>query len=483
MARKTAHPLEATAAASASWDEMWPLVKRAHDWLKEHTSPIGEEESQAVLAAFSAYAADAGLRSLTHQQLADTLRAYWWEQYGLLPGSGIGEVLARPTCPPPEWLLEACGLGSAPATAAGAAVVEALTPPAIPSAFLGGLASVPSCVPMQGIMAALHNAPAWPPLADGRPAYSHKPRKGVGEVVTFMHPPHLVPPADFVELPQETIDLLWQQTRALSDLDADVLLACLAQAMSQREPDGTTWITATRVLEYRGLVPVTKREGGRRRRAGHRTEDLAEIAACMARLDCLWVEVQAVTVLEERAGKRPRRKTYSHRSKVLALTDYIAQRALAGHDLPLAWRFRPGTWLQPFLAPPNRQTALLVQRVLHYDPYRKSWEKRLGRYFTLHVRAHAAHPAPLTRVIGPLLDELHLPLDHRNPERTKRRFEAALQSLCADGVLGSWTYALEDALPARAWLDDWLRWDVIVTAPAAVAEHYAGLRQMPVPRR
>jgi hypothetical protein len=218
--------------------------------------------------------------------------------------------------------------------------------------------------------------------------------------------------------------LLWDAARKLDDLDGDVLLAALAQWMDpqHREPDGTTWLTADAVLDYRGLTPKTQCTGGLRYRAGHRLEDRARIAASMERLDQLWVHLQGVEMLEPRAGHRPQRTRYTHDSKVLLLTERLTREAL-----PVAWRYAPGPWLTPFLAPPNRQTALLIQQALRYDPYRERWEKRLARYFTFHLRMDARRAARLVRRIGPLLEELNLPVDHRHPERTRTRFEAALQ--------------------------------------------------------
>ena len=143
----------------------------------------------------------------------------------------------------------------------------------------------------------------------------------------------------------------------------------------------------------------------------------------------------------------------------------------------MAWCYRPGPWLAPFLVPPNRQTALLAPTVLRYDPYHERWEKRLGRYLTFHLRmdARRAGGAPLVRRLGPLLDELGLPLDRRHPERTRSRCEAALDRLVRDGVIGAWAYtsaARTDlaALPARRWLDQWRAATIAITAPRRQAE-------------
>ena len=132
----------------------------------------------------------------------------------------------------------------------------------------------------------------------------------------------------------------------------------------------------------------------------------------------------------------------------------------------MAWQYRPGQWLARYLEAPNEQLALLMQTTLRYDPYRERWEKRLAKYFLFHLRigARAGAEAPIRRNVGAVLRELGLAdvFDHRNPERTVRRFEAAMDRLREDGQIGSWRLTDESRAwwqarrPARGWLNDWL---------------------------
>ncbi len=363
-------------------------------------------------------------------------------------------------------------------------VVAPLPPPApfptVAPAFRNGTAAVPSCLAVQGILTAIHHAypqaAGWTLSRDGHPSFTFAKRAGT--IVTSLSPPHDAPRAG------ETLASLWQTTKELTDLDGDVLLAALCQAMA-RAPNatqGAIWLTADAVLDYRGITPKTHRDGPFRQRAGHRAQDRAQIAASMERLDRLRVQLCEVEVMEPQPHGKPRRASYTHESKILV----IEERLLRDGE-PIAWRYVPGPWLTPFLTSPNRQVAVLMQQALRYDPYRQRWEKRLARYFTFHLRMDARNGRPLVRRIGPLLDELHLPVDRRHPERTRVRFETALQRLARDGVIGAWDYTPEAhdtlaTLPSRGWLERWQDMSIAVTAAPMVQERYSSIRPAPARR-
>ncbi len=262
----------------------------------------------------------------------------------------------------------------------------------------------------------------------------------------------------------------WEVVLGLDDLDGDVLLIALAHALARRDPDGTTWITADAILDDRGIQPKTMRVGAARYRTWHRREDRARVATCMERLGRLWVSLDSISVMEQRGGRLVR-GNYDAEGDLLTIRDRLVQ-GDGEEELPVAWRYRFGPWLSLFLAPPNRQTALLARAVLRYDPYRERWEKRLGRYFTFHLRMDARRAAgkPLVRRLDLLFDELSFPMDQRHPERTRMRCETALDRLVHDGVIGAWTYtasarAALAALPARRWLERWRGLSISVANP------------------
>jgi len=397
-----------------------------------------------------------------------TLAVCHWPQAvpRLYTAPAIGGVLPRPRAYSIRWLL----------------IPYVVVPPAPPipvvlPVFRDGLAAMPSCLVVQGLLTAIHHAHpttmGWQRADGGQPSFTFVKRAGT--IITSVSPSHDALPLS------GAVSSLWQTTRELTDLDGDVLLAALCQAMigGLDTTEQATWLTADALLDYRGITPKTHRDGALRHRAGHRAEDRAHIAASMDRLDRLWVRLQEVEVMESQPRARPRRARYTHESKVLVITDRLVQ-----DGLPTAWRYSPGPWLAPFLTSPNRQVALLMQQALRYDPYRQRWEKRLARYLTFHLRMDAKNERPLVRRIGPLLDELHLPLDRRHPERTRARFETALHRLARDGVIDGWDYtagarSVLATLPSRRWIDWWRDTTVAITPPRAIQDRYASIRSAP----
>lgn len=374
------------------------------------------------------------------------------------PNLHLDELLWQPAHRLPDWLW--CYL-----------LVELPVPTAAPppttSPFRDGVATIPSCLAVQGALAAMQRTGSgmhgWARSASGRPAFSwHKPG---GSVTTSARPP--LWGNDAIDRSPASA---WEVARGLDDLHADVLLIALAHVLDRADSDGTTWITADAILNDRDLRPKTERSGATRYRAGHRHDDRARVSACMERLGRLWIDLSAVAVIESHSG-RLRRGHHDVGGVLLTICERLVQGDGPG-ELAVAWRYRPGPWLTPFLVRPNRQTAPLARQVLRYDPYHQRWEKRLGRYLTFHLRMDARRGggAPLVRQIGLLLDEMHLPMDRRHPERTRARCEAALSRLARDGVIGAWSYTLAArtalaGLPARGWLERWRRLTIAVTAP------------------
>jgi hypothetical protein len=284
-------------------------------------------------------------------------------------------------------------------------------------------------------------------------------------------------------LDDDLLAALWRQVRSLGDLDGDVFLAMLAQVMLKPDdPDGV-WITVDRILDYRGVAPMMKRDtpGGEPRRAGHRFEDRLAIAESIARQTQVWVIIRSMIAEEATSRKRkPGKRLYTHESRLLNIFEVVRQRELLDDpgdthlpNLPIAWRYRIGTWANPFLGGINqqkRQVAWLCQQALAFDPYHERFEKRLARYFILQLRINATHTAgSITRTIGTLLDDLPLDVDTRHPERTRQRFEGAMNHLVKASVIDSWKYSEgKPTLPARGWFASWRECRITVSgAPAS----------------
>lgn len=350
-------------------------------------------------------------------------------------------------------------------------------PPDIHNIFDGdGMTQVAAMMPVQTILDGYSAAAkGWERDTQGIPTY----RQTTNEHDTAIQ----VRGEDPAELLDDTrIRQLWRQVGELSDLDGDVFLAMLAQEMaSMHGPDGV-WISAPQILDYRGVQPIMKRdEHGGSRRAGHRQEDLMEVAHCIGRQASQWVHINSM-ITEDVTGKR-RKVRRSRVSKLTQIMEVVYQQELLsesdqGGILPIAWRYRIGTWLEPFLSGPNRKIAWLCQQTLGYDPYHETWEKRLARYFMFHLRINAKSGATISRRIGTLLENLSLSIDERNPERTRRRFEQALDRLVSDGVIDGWDYAKDNpTLPARKWIETWRTWSVYVHAGAVTIVRHAQITE------
>lgn len=337
---------------------------------------------------------------------------------------------------------------------------------------------IPSSLPIQAVLAAYSNAASgasqWrQPAPDRPPTFQYERPAGTTAL-------EVRPEGAEAVLSESTIRSLWEQVRRFSDLDGDAFLAALAQAMAApADEDGYVWITGSQVLDYRGIRPIMKREGATARRAGHRQEDLADVAACFGRMSNTWVTIRQ-SIEEARSSgkrKRPTKRLYTHQSRLMQIAEVIQQHELSGEQqasatsgssIAIAWRYQPGTWLKPFLEGPNRQMTWLFQQVLRYDPHNEQWEKRLARYFMFHLRINSAGGgAAIVRRIGTLITELSLPVDQRNPGRTMQRFERAMEQLQRDQQIDSWQYVEGNpALPPRGWLETWLSWSVRVSVAA-----------------
>lgn len=350
---------------------------------------------------------------------------------------------------------------------------------------------IPFAIPIQGVLTAFSNAasgaPGWEHRPDRVPRYTYKQ----GEATTKVELRGSTPVNNDPD--KRTILSLWKKVRTLSDLDGDVFLILLAQAMKAIEDgapsEAPIWIRATQILDYRDLRPITKKEESKlgkqvtERLAGHRTEDIKETAERMGRLEDTWLNIRQMIVAPPKSGRgRARPRLFVHESRLILIDERMRQRELRPDEditddlepfdgsedstlVAVAWRYHLGTWITPFLTGPNRQMALLCQQALKYHPEKELPEKRLARYFLFHLRLYAAQTQTIVRTIKNLFDELTLPVDERNPERTRQRFESALDCLVKDHQIDEWSYA-EDypPLPRNGWLPLWMTWKMRFSA-------------------
>lgn len=334
--------------------------------------------------------------------------------------------------------------------------------PHSPNLFEEGFAETAACLSIQAVVAGIHNAKnilsQWENPKGHPPFFRYEKPKGTAIVEYKTGEKNEV-------FDDKTTASLWRQVKQFSDDDADVVLALFAHLIRPSESDGTAWFMASQYLDYRGIKPIMKADapGGRKRRAGHRQEDIKAVGDSIGRIENVWITLSQ-WIDESTSGKKKRKRTeYTHKGRLLMVEEAYTQRELPEGDIEgdpgmeIGWRIRPGSWLRTFLENPNRQVANLCQKSLQYDPYREQWEKRLSRYFMFHghINTHGGGGV-FNREIGKLLQEASLELNQRNPQWTRNRFEKAMNILVTDKIIQEWDYAEDVSLPAKGWLAAWL---------------------------
>ena len=226
---------------------------------------------------------------------------------------------------------------------------------------------------MQGVLGAYHNAHSgakkW--SKNPLPTYIHQVKEEITSVVLRPHD---------VEIVSEAVaESLWKQVRDFSDLDVDVLLSMLAQAITAPgDEQGFVWISSSQILDYRDIKPKTRQDSdGQIQVVGHRHEDIAAIAASMDRIRDTHVVVRQWTQDEKSKGKRgrPRKKLLQQESYLVTISDVIREQDMESgsenstaeqggkkkESVAIAWRYRPGSCMEPLLQRPHRKVAWLLK--------------------------------------------------------------------------------------------------------------------------
>ena len=231
------------------------------------------------------------------------------------------------------------------------------------------------------------------------------------------------------------------------------------------------------ILAMRGLKP---KRGGQGRRGGYEPEQRGEMIRALSHIQNLWINIAEVKVYEkDRQGKRSKQPVLKTlQSRPFIITDRLGQIRLDGDMDVERFIFRPGKAFAAFLFGAGRQTGLLFQKALHYDPLRRKWEKRLTRYISWHWRAVARSGNFVqTYRVQTLLEAVGETVNERYPAKTRARLEKALDTLQADTVIAHWEYARWDEAitERRGWADEWLLATITIEAPDAIKEYYARL--------
>jgi len=439
---------------------LYASLERAEQWLRRYAIPVEPAPDQVDAWGEACRNADddhAGVR-------------WWWETHNLI-AYGVGDQwLWRPrTMPPPHVIDAFVTAPQAPPTA----IDESVTAQTRQRPY--GFEAV------RGVLAAIQSGGrGWELGTDGAPDYWW-----TGASNTVMTTVRGTLTSDDEAALQSS---LWSVARSLDDNDGDVLLIALAHAIDHQrhQPDGTVWLNADSVLDYRNLVPKMRRnKGGGYVRHGHRAEDRADVAASMEHLDRLFVTLQ-----ERRNGAHAE----AYETKLMLVIGRAVQKRLeTGERQILSWRYRLGEWIDTG-SEVHPHLAALLHKAVRYDRHNELWEKRLARFVTL-VGCGDAHARKrqIVCTVQRLLDDTQL-LAHCDPGRPREdrcRLEKALDRLRDDGVLAdevdgrgsllapAWAYTPDAQdilarLPRYNWAEKWQQATLCLTLPSMA-------QRLPVP--
>jgi len=274
---------------------------------------------------------------------------------------------------------------------------------------------------------------------------------------------------------QAWVATMWRQQSELSDLDADGLDALCAIYLGQaRVADDAAVADVDEILAMRGLKP---KRGGQGRRGGYEPEQRAEMLKALSHIQNLWIDIGEIKIYEQagggRRGKHSTIKTLQ--SRPFIITDRMGQVRLDGYLDVERFIFRPGKAFAAFLFGAGRETGLLFQKALQYDPVRRKWEKRLTRYTSWQWQAQARTGKFVQCFsVRTLLDAVGESLNDRYPMKTRIRLEKALTTLQEDGVLARWRYTdwAPEETDQRRWATSWLEAEIAIEAPTMIRDYY-----------
>ncbi|MCK9375434.1 MAG: hypothetical protein M0P73_04710 [Syntrophobacterales bacterium] len=288
------------------------------------------------------------------------------------------------------------------------------------------------------------------------------------EVEPFLHDPGI----------SEWQERTTEYVRRMDDLTADVLDIISATWLKDAShPESMVLVTADDFLRHRGINP---KKGGTGRRGGYHNHLRQEIARHIDILQNTWIRVfeREVTVASEgKRGTERRRIKWAGDSRAIIVSSRVGPVTPSGDIEPRAWKIRPGDVFAQFLIGPGRQTALISQMALHYDPYRQYWEKRITRFLAYLWRIRGGrndYLAPIS--VEALLQGAGLRVSKRNPKKSRDRMEKGLDQLCQDGVIRSWRYVPQvNEKPAsrKGWSKAWVSWKVQIEPPQEIVEYYS----------
>lgn len=274
--------------------------------------------------------------------------------------------------------------------------------------------------------------------------------------------------------------MMWEQQKDLTDLDADAL-DLLSHIWLQQAKTAKDYAVANvdQFLSMRGLEQKQKEKG---RRGGYEPEQRARMLQVLTHIQNVWLNLGEIEIYEQDPRRKGRSKAtkQTFQSRAFIITDRMGQMRLDGYLDVERFIFQPGHLFAQFLFGPGRQTALLSARAVQYDPYRQRVEKRLARYLSWQWRIQARqgeYSRPYR--VATLLEAVGEQLNERRPSATRDRLEKALDTLQQDGVISSWQYDRWDETIAqqRGWGQVWTQATLMLEPPQVIRDTYKSLER------
>lgn len=275
----------------------------------------------------------------------------------------------------------------------------------------------------------------------------------------------------------------------------DAVVFCILQDLwiqKARHPDERILCHVDYLLEMRGLKPRRNQDG---RAGGYRPEERAEAIAAVNRLRHLAFEVEYQ--VREGRGKTARLTSVRRRGRALEVSDTVDlgqgrlefEPGSRQYELR-AFLFSPGPVLAATLMgnqEVGRQVAVLNRRALCYHPTKHPLELAIALYLATLWRCGASRDGAGVRRLTPraILEAVGVEVDRRDPSRTFRRLEAALNTLHEDRLIAGWEWDdtrwnsvafYAERRHAPGWVDAWLQAAcVLIEPPAEVARAYSDI--------
>lgn len=295
------------------------------------------------------------------------------------------------------------------------------------------------------IEAILDRGRAWTRYEDAAPTYGDRD----GTYVSLGRP------TGKLETIQETT--AWNTVLALDDATAQTFLFVMARCLAEG-PASEVRFHVNDLLAFRGI----KRHGDGDFNRAQKVEERERLLL----LAQIWVAGRdVVDVPHGKTIRKKRVRLYSPLVNVQIEAEdkpgalELPHINLARDVVPYAFRVSLGGWSKTYIGA-ERYVRELLDRIVRYDP------KRTVERIALRVGLHL-HFKPATLIsVEQLLEGGKIEMPVRNASRFREAFESAMFRLVKDGVLGGWSYAIDDdSLPAHGWTTKWLTWMIAIQPP------------------